>query len=502
MAALSLATDLGMGQPVEFAWQACVLAMRLAEALKFTEAEQRAVYYQSLLRYIGCNAETRLLAAVFGDELALRADIIHADASGPEFRALSLRFIREAHSGASPVQMLAAVVGGLAQMTRAAREFYGGHCEVAGRLAERLGLEPEIAAALRQVYARWDGRGIPALKGEAVAPSLLLVSLAQDAVYLNRLGGRDSAVETVKKRSGTLYAPAHVELFVRRAAALLADDEPTWDDIIRLEPGRRPALSAAEFDAACAAIADYADIKSPFLIGHSPGVARLAEAAAQTAGLPPADATALRRTALLQDVGRVGVSTGIWDKPGPLNEREWEKVRLHTYHTERVLARPLALAHLGALAALHHERLDGSGYHRHALAAALPPGARLLAAADVFQALTEPRPHRAAQAPEAAAAVLKNEARAGRLDPEAVAAVLAVAGQGQPPRRKELVAGLSEREVEVLRLLARGHSIKVIAQQLQLAPKTVDNHIQHVYIKAGVTTRAAATLFAMEQGLL
>ena len=111
MAALSLATDLGMGQPVEFAWQACVVAMRLGQALKFSEAEQRAVYYQSLLRYIGCNAETRLLAAVFGDELALRADIIHADSSGPEFRALSLRFIREAHAGAPPLQMLAAIVG-------------------------------------------------------------------------------------------------------------------------------------------------------------------------------------------------------------------------------------------------------------------------------------------------------------------------------------------------------------------------------------------------------
>ena len=503
MAALSLATDLGMGQPVEFAWQACVVAMRLGQALKFSEAEQRAVYYQSLLRYIGCNAETRLLAAVFGDELALRADLIHADANGPEFRALSLRFIREAHAGAPPLQMLAAIVGGLAQMTQASREFFGGHCEVAGRLAERLGLEPEIAAALRQVYARWDGRGIPALKGEAVAPSLLVVSLAQDAVYLHRLGGLDSAVATIKKRSGTLYAPAHVELFVRRAAELLVEDgEPTWNTIVGLEPGRRRALSAAEFDTACAAIADYADIKSPFLVGHSRGVARLAEDAARAAGLPEADAMALRRAGLLHDVGRVGVSAGIWGKPGPLSEREWEKVRLHAYHTERVLARPAGLAQLGALAALHHERLDGSGYHRRATASALSPVARLLAAADVFQALTEPRPYRDANAPEAAAATLKNEVRAGRLDPAAVSAVLAAAGQGQPPKRKELVAGLSEREVEVLRLVARGHSIKTIAQQLHLAPKTVDNHIQHVYIKAGVTTRAAATLFAMEQGLL
>jgi len=502
MAALSLATYLGMGQPVEFAWQSCMVAMRLGQALKFSEAELRGVYYQSLLRYIGCNAETRLLAAVFGDELALRADLIHTDSSGPEFRAISLRFVREANAGANPLQMLSAVVGGLSRMTRASHEFFEGHCEVAGRLAERLGFEPELVAALRQVYARWDGRGTPALKGEAIAPGMLTVSLAQDAVYLNRLGGLEAAVATIQQRSGTLYAPVQVEVFSRIAAELLAGDAPDWQTIVALEPGRHRVLTPAEFDAACAAIADYVDIKSPFLVGHSPGVARLAEAAARQAGLPATDATALRRAGLLHDLGRVGVSAGIWGKPAPLSEQEWEKVRLHAYHTERILARPAALAALGALAALHHERLDGSGYHRQAQAGALSPAARLLAAADVYQALTEPRPHRAAHPPQAAADLLKAEARAGRLDPQAVSAVLAAAGQGPLSKRKELVAGLSEREVEVLRLVARGHSIKVIAQQLHLAPKTVDNHIQHVYIKAGVTTRAGATLFAMEQGLL
>jgi len=502
MAALSLATDLGMGQPVEFAWQSCAVALRLAEKLKFSDAELRQVYYQALLRYIGCNADTRLLAAVFGDELALRSEIIHADVLGSEFRAISLRFARQANAGAHPLQLLAAVVGGLAQISRASGEFFSGHCEVAGRLAERLGLGPELAAALRQVYARWDGKGIPPLKGEAIAPSLLVVSLAQDAVYVNRLNGPDSAAAMVRQRRGSLYAPEHADIFCASAAELLAGDAPDWATLVGLEPGRRRMLSAAEFDTACAAIADFADIKSPFLLGHSPGVARLAEGAARQVGLPEADVVALRQAGLLHDIGRVGVSAGIWGKPGPLTEREWEKVRLHAYYAERVLARPAGLARLGAVAALHHERLDASGYHRQAPASALPPAARLLAAADVYQALTEQRPHRPAQPPGAAAGVLKGEARAGRLDPEAVAAVLAVAGQGAPPRRKELVAGLSEREVEVLRLVARGHSIKEIAAQLSLAPKTVDNHIQHIYIKAGVTTRAGATLFAMEQGLL
>ncbi len=175
---------------------------------------------------------------------------------------------------------------------------------------------------------------------------------------------------------------------------------------------------------------------------------------------------------------------------------------MHPYYTERILVRPAALAQLGALASLHHERLDGSGYHRGLPASVLSPAARILAAADVYHAMTEPRPHRPARTPESAASELRCEARAGRLDSEAVNAVLAAAGHRVHTTRRELVAGLSEREVEVLRLLARGNSMKQVAGLLTISEKTVDNHIQHIYNKIGVSTRAGATLFAMEQNLL
>jgi HD-GYP domain-containing protein (c-di-GMP phosphodiesterase class II) len=210
----------------------------------------------------------------------------------------------------------------------------------------------------------------------------------------------------------------------------------------------------------------------------------------------------LRRVGWLHDLGRVGVSAGIWGKAGPLTEREWERVRLHPYYTERILARSDMLAQLGTLAALHHERLDGSGYHRNVSASALSPAARILAAADAYHAMTEPRPHRAARSAEAAAEELRHEVRAGRLDGEAVQGVLIAAGHAVRRRRRELVAGLSEREIEVLRLIARGHSKKQMAALLTIAEKTVDNHIQHIYNKIGVTTRAGATLFALEHDLL
>jgi HD-GYP domain-containing protein (c-di-GMP phosphodiesterase class II)/DNA-binding CsgD family transcriptional regulator len=280
------------------------------------------------------------------------------------------------------------------------------------------------------------------------------------------------------------------------------DDEPSWDTVLGLEPGRRAVLDEAALDTAFEAIADFADIKSPYTVGHSRGVAALASQAARRCGLPDADARLLARAGMLHDVGRVGISTGIWDKAGALSGREWEKVRLHPYYTERVFARPSSLAGLASLASLHHERLDGSGYHRALTATALSPAARILAAADVYQAMTEPRPHRPAREPEAAADELRREVRAGRLDGEAVGAVLAAAGHRVPRVRRDFVAGLSEREIEVLRLLARGHSMKQISGALFISEKTVDNHIQHIYAKIGVSTRAAATLFAIEQDLV
>jgi HD-GYP domain-containing protein (c-di-GMP phosphodiesterase class II) len=185
-----------------------------------------------------------------------------------------------------------------------------------------------------------------------------------------------------------------------------------------------------------------------------------------------------------------------------LTDGEWERLRLHTYFTERILARPRALASLGAVASLHHERLDGSGYHRGTPAPLLPPIARVLAAADVYRALTEPRPHRVALTPEAAAAELRQEVRKGRLDGDVVNAVLEAAGHrlGRSPR--EQVAGLTGREVEVLRLVARSQTNKQIAQTLSLSERTVDHHIRHIYAKIGVSTRAAAAMFAMQHYLL
>jgi HD-GYP domain-containing protein (c-di-GMP phosphodiesterase class II) len=280
------------------------------------------------------------------------------------------------------------------------------------------------------------------------------------------------------------------------------DEELSWESALALEPGRKSMLTEGQLDEACRAFADFTDIKSPYTLRHSSGVARLAEEAARKMGLPAADGETLRRAGLLHDIGRTGVSSGIWGKPGPLTGREWEQVRLHSYHTERVLARPQVLKQLGGVASYHHERLDGSGYHRGAPAVMQTTAARILAAADVYHAMTEERPHRPALTSEQARTELRKEARAGRLDGDAVSAVLEAAGHRVSKARQERAGGLSDREIEVLRLLVRGHTIKKMAEMLTVSQKTVDNHIQHIYNKISVSTRAGATLFAMEHNLV
>jgi HD-GYP domain-containing protein (c-di-GMP phosphodiesterase class II) len=505
VAALSRATDLAMGQPLEFALCSCVLAVRIGEELRLDERVLRRIYYQSLLRYIGCNADTETLSAFVGDELALRSEIAEVDSVD---RAAVMRIvigrIRAAHAGESPLAVARDVVRGLTALPRFLPGFFAGHCEVAERLAERLGFEPDIVRALGQLYERWDGKGLPkGLKGESIDVAVRVVTLAQDVVIHHRLGGIDAAVAICQDRRGGVYDPRIADLFGARAASLCAglDGEPEWDAILDLEPGARTVLSEHELDVACEAIADFGDLKSTFTAGHSRGVADLASRAATAGGLSGQEVVMLRRGGLIHDVGRVAVSAGIWAKAGPLSEREWEQVRLHPYNTERIFVRPVALHRIAAIASYDHERLDGSGYHRGVRGGAIPLTARILAAADAYQAMTELRPYRPAYPADTAASLLRREVVVGRLDGDSVSVVLEAAGHRERSRPRH-VAGLTEREIDVLRLIAQGSSRNQVAAELFISPKTADNHIQHIYDKIGVSTRAGATLFAIENNVL
>jgi putative nucleotidyltransferase with HDIG domain len=501
LAALSLATDLGTDQPLEHGLRTAVLCSRLAAAAGGDDDLQADAYHLGLLHSIGCTSDAHEAAAAYGDDRPVRSDFATID-SGRSNEVMAFLWRRTAESRAPHV---VAFAGAVLSGPRRARSGLTAHCEVGQRFAGRLGLANRVRDALWHVFERWDGKGLPrGIAGAQIPQVARLLHLARDADVHWRLGGARRVRAALETRRAGAYDPeladlAHSEL--PRTLETL-DEQPAWEAAMEARPAQPAGLAGDALDEACRVIGEFADLKSVFTLGHSPAVAELAEAAAWRLGLAEADVVVVRRAGLVHDVGRVAVSTGLWEKPAPLSTGEWERVRLHPYFGERVLARCGGLANVGAVAARHHERLDGSGYHRGAAAGDLALGARVLAAADACQAMTEPRPHRPALAPQAAATELEREVVAGRLDGDAVAAVLQAAGIRAGAAPRAFPAGLTAREVEVLRLVARGQSNKAIAAQLQLSPKTVGHHVGHVYAKAGVSTRAAAALFAVEHGLL
>jgi HD-GYP domain-containing protein (c-di-GMP phosphodiesterase class II) len=503
IAALSLATDLGLGLPQEHVLRQCRIALGLAERVGVDASERAAVYYVAMLAWVGCTADSHELAAQFGDEIAFRADAHRVDLAGLPLMGFMLRRVGDGRPRLRRAQMAATLV---ATGGRGAADAMTAHCRVASAIARRLRLGPEVQEPLLHVFARWDGKGIPrGTRGEELPLAIRLVHIADICEVYHRNDGVDAAVKVARERAGGQFDPRLVEAFADCAHDLLDPlaEDSSWDAVIAAEPVLAEALGSGELDAALEAVADFADLKSPWFTGHSRGIARLAAGAAQAAGLPHDAVTELRRAALLHDLGRSGVPNTIWDKPGALSDAERERVRLHPYYTERMLARPAELAALAAIAACHHERLDGSGYHRSLPGATLSPAARILAAADVYHALIEARPHREALQPEDAAAELRREVRAGRLDADAAEDVLTAAGHARAgARERARPAGLTARELEVLLLVARGASSRDVARQLIIAEKTARNHVERIYSKLGVSTRAEASLFAMRHGLV
>jgi len=542
--ALSLATDLAMGQPLEHGLRTAVLAVRVAQAMGLPEDDQVTVFYTGLLHFAGCTAESEIDARFFGDELSARPQMM-AVAFGTRLDLVTTA-TRVAHPErprlARAAAMARSAFGGIAEF----RKWAASHCDVARVLGARMGFSEQIQLALRHLWERWDGKGMPGeLRGDQIPLAVRLMQVAQDADMAWHQGGSALADQVLAERAGSGLDPAAVTAFLSLGETAYAGlDAPSiWEDALLAEPGPRPVVDGDRLDACLSAIADFADLKSMWTVGHSRGVAELAERSALMAGLAEADALALRRAGLVHDIGRVAVPVSVWAKRGPLNRDEREQVRLHAYHTERVLDAAAGLRPLARLAGSHGERCDGSGYHRGSRAGDLPLAAWLLASADCYHAMREPRSYRQPLSAREAADELGRQAEAGLLAPDAVHAVLAAAGQshaptaqpaeeptgqrgreepagGPPPGRAgagnrttgqgaggskvttDRPAGLSQRECEVLGLLARGLATKQVARRLGISPKTCDHHIQRLYGKAGVSTRAGATLFALEHGLV
>jgi len=492
VAALSVVSDLTRGHPPGEAMRACLLAAELARRARLDERRRGEVYYGTLMRFAGCAATSHEIAAVFGgDDIVVRA---RGDLIDPAEPGEAMEFLTGLGVDAGYLRAL----GGPAGVARLKAEGARADCEVGADLTARLGLPEPVRRAVLDSFERFDGFGVPAGRaGADVAEASRFAAVGFAAVMFDAVGGGEAAARAVARWSGRALDPAIAAVFLDAPGELLAIASPDdlWAAVVDAVPAPRRAFGdEAAFEEALAGFGDAADLKSPWFTGHSRGVAELARAAA---GLVwPAEAQTVYRAGLLHDLGRVAVPAGLWERPGPLRAEEWEQVRLHPYHTGRILARSPVLAPLGLIACRHHERMDGSGYPAGMGGSELDTAACLLAAADICHALGEARPHRAALDPAAASRVMSGLP----LDRDAVRAVLDAAG-APPPALPALPAGLTERELEILRWLAAGRTKRQIAAELVISPSTVHTHTVHIYAKCGVSTRAGLAMFAMRHGL-
>ncbi len=499
VASVSLATDLATGQPLEHGLRRALLALWLGADLGLSDEELSDVYYVALLGTVGCTIEGSAFAEFFKDDIAFAERVATVD---PTRRLGVAAFVlSQAGAGDSPIERAKKVL----TVARAGPSANQVVCrDVALQLGAMLDLGPAITEAVAQCHEHWDGSGGPRrLKGEQLEIAARLFVLAHHADIFHRLGGVEAAVTVARQRSGKVYDPRLVERFCDGAARYLGrlQSEPIWEALLAAEPEPRRQLWPTEMDAIAGTIANFVDLRSPYTLGHSRGVAALAEATARGVGLSEVEAEAVRRAGMLHDVGRLGVPAAFWHKREPLTAAEWERMTRHPSMTELVLAHSKELGPLGSLGGLHHERLDGSGY-RGVPASFQPVAARVLAVADAYHTKIERRPHRRALSPDDAAHWIRAQAEQGQLDRRVVDALLKAAGQSSPATKPARPAELTDRELEVLRLAVRGLSNREIAAALVVSPKTVGHHIQHIYDKIGVSTRVGATLYALRHGLV
>jgi HD-GYP domain-containing protein (c-di-GMP phosphodiesterase class II) len=500
LAGLSNATDVANAQPHGSALRTASIAMALSTKTPENRTDQAELFYVSLLRFLGCTAYAHEASgSVVGDDMALHRAFASMDTNAPLKTALA------GQARDLPSDSLKLIAAFISSRSDALSELATSQCDVAVHMSRRLSMSERICSALRETYERWDGRGEPRkLPGHQLAPTTRIVQVASATESLLRKASRPEARARLREFAGHRLDPAIVAIALENFDELaeIASAESAWElTVDRLSPEAGMSTDVTLDDVALV-FADYVDLKSVHTVGHSSGVAALARSAGALLGLDEAEQVKLRHAALLHDLGMVGISTGILEKPAPLTAMERERMHLHPYDTARLLRLCEAFAPISHIAGSHHERSDASGYPLGLPNQSLCLASRILCAAEAYHALTERRAYRPAHTNKEAAAIVMTAAASGALDTEAAHAVLRAGGRAPERGVSKKRETLTERETEVLRHIARGKSEKETAGLLSISARTVHHHVTHIYKKIGVSSRAAAALYAVERGLL
>lgn len=504
LASVSLVADAGYGLAPGDSMRASAIAVRLADAVGASEAVAREAFFTSLLRHVGCVGFAHEMAAMFGDDL--QANEAGSRTNFARRSDVFTTLLPGIVAGGAPGTQLRRALRLVTRGPRIGAAYETATCEVGRETARRMGLGGGVQRSLFEVYEWWNGNGNPrGLAGESIAPGARLARIATDAAVFHRLGGPDAAVAAMAERKSKILEPHLVECMAASAKTVFAGltDADPRELALESEPPPHTGIGATDILAIAESLADLADLKSVFMAAHSREVARLAVGAAERLDLGDGDVRTVRLAGLLHDLGRVAITNRIWEKQGSLTSVEWDEVHLHPFHGERLLRGCAPFADAAAIVGRHHERLDGSGYHRGDRGRSIGIAARILAAADVFQAMTQDRPHREARLPAQASVTLSHMVQDRQLDGDAVAAVLAAAGERvTAPAVRERPAGLTSRELDVLGQVARGLPNAEVGRVLGISRRTAEHHLQRAYQKIGVSSRAAVTLFAVEHDLL
>ena len=397
--ALSTALDLTEGQPPGHAAKSCLIGMRLARQIGLPEKQLRPLYFALLLKDLGCSSNASKMCYLFGsDDRQVKKDVKLVDWTKAKDK---FQFaLKNAAPSASPIQKAMRMIIMARAGNKGAKQLVKTRCERGADIARLLNFPAETASAILSLDEHWNGKGHPiGLSGEEIPIASRIMGLAQTVEVFNSKFGTKEAVDVAKTRSGKWFDPNLVA-----ALSSFEGDTQFWqllksnnflDELVACEPTDTVQIvGESEIDTIALAFARVVDAKSPWTFRHSEGVAKIAVGIAGVMGLSPEMVRDMERAALLHDIGKLGVSNMILDKPGRPTEAEFEEIRKHPDYSKQILDRISLFRNLSNVAAAHHERLDGNGYHRQIPGQKLALESRILAVADVCEALTAKRPYR------------------------------------------------------------------------------------------------------------
>ncbi|HST12823.1 MAG TPA: HD domain-containing phosphohydrolase [Terriglobales bacterium] len=427
VSALSAALDLTEGQPMGHAVRSCILGMRIAELMQLPAADCSDLYYALLMKDAGCSSNSARMHQILGsDDLRAKREVKFEDWTKPSLSGLQY-LLRNVLPGASLARRLVKSVQLGFEQNRNNAEVIGARCERGAEIARKIGLSQASAEAIRGLDEHWSGRGYPEhRKGAEISILSRIMNVSQTLEVFASTRSVAEAVQVVAERGGTWFDPEIVQV-----VRTLERDTELWkrvqapdarEYVVQMEPGIAVKASPDRIDNICRAFAEVIDAKSPYTFTHSMGVAEAAVEMSEGLGLKPDVVNMVRRAALLHDVGKLGVSNAILEKPGKLTSEEWQSMKMHPVYTQQILEKIPGFSQLASVAGAHHERLDGTGYPQGLAASQLPLEARIICVADVYQALSERRPYREGLPPKTVFAMLDEDSEK-RLDPECLEAL-------------------------------------------------------------------------------